>query len=269
MQTSPGDGWVRLDGPATSAAANPALTPWSAADGSSAAGAAMPRPGPAPCARTPGKPPPGHRRRDSPGAAPARAAAPAGYRLRRGLAVPGAGRRGRRMRRHRRLAGTDRTRPRGGGGSFRRLAYRELDAASGLGRFDALVCNFSLLDEDLAGCLAAWPALLESGGELLIQTLHPWAAGGDYRDGWREELRRLRRRLPRQHALVFPHPGVLAGAARRQRLAPAGSERNRPSPARQAAVPVAAGRTRRVKPFSPQWALQSAYAFGPVALSRA
>ncbi|MBF3197889.1 class I SAM-dependent methyltransferase, partial [Pseudomonas aeruginosa] len=59
---------------------------------------------------------------------------------------------------------------------------------SGLGRFDALVCNFSLLDEDLAGCLAAWPALLESGGELLIQTLHPWAAGGeDYRDGWREE----------------------------------------------------------------------------------
>ena len=59
-----------------------------------------------------------------------------------------------------------------GGGSFRRLAYRELDAASGLGRFDALVCNFSLLDEDLAGCLAAWPALLESGGELLIQTLH-------------------------------------------------------------------------------------------------
>ncbi|MBN0055839.1 class I SAM-dependent methyltransferase, partial [Pseudomonas aeruginosa] len=75
-----------------------------------------------------------------------------------------------------------------GGGSFRRLAYRELDAASGLGRFDALVCNFSLLDEDLAGCLAAWPALLESGGELLIQTLHPWAAGGeDYRDGWREE----------------------------------------------------------------------------------
>ncbi|MBY9840680.1 class I SAM-dependent methyltransferase [Pseudomonas aeruginosa] len=70
-----------------------------------------------------------------------------------------------------------------GGGSFRRLAYRELDAASGLGRFDALVCNFSLLDEDLAGCLAAWPALLESGGELLIQTLHPWAAGDeDYRD---------------------------------------------------------------------------------------
>ncbi|XOG55704.2 class I SAM-dependent methyltransferase [Pseudomonas aeruginosa] len=75
-----------------------------------------------------------------------------------------------------------------GGCRFRRLAYRELDAASGLGRFDALVCNFSLLDEDLAGCLAAWPALLESGGELLIQTLHPWAAGGeDYRDGWREE----------------------------------------------------------------------------------
>ncbi|MBI7341987.1 class I SAM-dependent methyltransferase [Pseudomonas aeruginosa] len=70
-----------------------------------------------------------------------------------------------------------------GGGRFRRLAYRELDAASGLGRFDALVCNFSLLDEDLAGCLAAWPALLESGGELLIQTLHPWAAGDeDYRD---------------------------------------------------------------------------------------
>ncbi|EIU3227791.1 class I SAM-dependent methyltransferase [Pseudomonas aeruginosa] len=75
-----------------------------------------------------------------------------------------------------------------GGGRFRRLAYRELDAASGLGRFDALVCNFSLLDEDLAGCLAAWPALLESGGELLIQTLHPWAAGDeDYCDGWREE----------------------------------------------------------------------------------
>lgn len=140
-----------------------------------------------------------------------------------------------------------------GGGSFRRLAYRELDAASGLGRFDALVCNFSLLDEDLAGCLAAWPALLESGGELLIQTLHPWAAGGeDYRDGWREERfdgfgEGFRDSMPWYFRTLESWLALLDGSG----WAPAGSERNRPSPARQAAVPVAAGRTRRVKPFSP------------------
>lgn len=57
------------------------------------------------------------------------------------------------------------------------------------GRFDAAVCNFSLLGADSVETLiAALPFYLESAGRLIIQTLHPAAACGDlpYEDGWRE-----------------------------------------------------------------------------------
>ncbi|RDI97459.1 methyltransferase domain-containing protein [Dyella solisilvae] len=76
-----------------------------------------------------------------------------------------------------------------GGGDFRVLSYAELTAGALRERADVVVCNFSLLGEDsVAGVLAAVPSLLEAGGVLIVQTLHPLVATGDkpYRDGWRE-----------------------------------------------------------------------------------
>lgn len=57
------------------------------------------------------------------------------------------------------------------------------------GPFAAAVCNFALLDDDLAGALAAVHTALVPGGTLLIQTVHPFTAlaDGSYADGWREE----------------------------------------------------------------------------------
>lgn len=77
-----------------------------------------------------------------------------------------------------------------GGGRFEQVAYEDLAAASAsLGRFDAVACNFALLDEDLVPLLRALHGLLQPGGRLVIQTVHPWGACGDepYRDGWRLE----------------------------------------------------------------------------------
>lgn len=54
---------------------------------------------------------------------------------------------------------------------------------------DAVVCNFSLLGGDsVAAVLQAMPRLLNLGGALVIQTLHPPTACGDavYEDGWRD-----------------------------------------------------------------------------------
>jgi 2-polyprenyl-3-methyl-5-hydroxy-6-metoxy-1,4-benzoquinol methylase len=57
------------------------------------------------------------------------------------------------------------------------------------GRFDAVVCNFALLEERIEPLLAALRGVLSAGGLLLIQTVHPWVACGDqpYADGWRNE----------------------------------------------------------------------------------
>ena len=78
-----------------------------------------------------------------------------------------------------------------GAGRYEVLGQAELAGAVGrrLGRFDALVCNFALFDEDLAPLLLGLKDLLAPGGRLLIQTLHPWSACGDtpYEDGWRLE----------------------------------------------------------------------------------
>lgn len=77
-----------------------------------------------------------------------------------------------------------------GPGRYEVLAYDALGgAAATLGRFEAVVCNFALLDEDLAPMLGALRDLLAPQGRLLIQTVHPWSACGDapYRDGWRLE----------------------------------------------------------------------------------
>lgn len=74
-------------------------------------------------------------------------------------------------------------------GQFRRLAYHELASAHGLGLFDVAVCNFSLLEQDLAPTLQGLKARLRPEGRLIIQTVHPWTACGDapHRDGWRSE----------------------------------------------------------------------------------
>ena len=77
-----------------------------------------------------------------------------------------------------------------GGGRFAVLPYAELaGAAAHLGRFDALACNFALLEEDIVPMLRDLRPLLAPGGRLVIQTVHPWSACGDepYRDGWRLE----------------------------------------------------------------------------------
>ncbi|MFZ6045553.1 class I SAM-dependent methyltransferase [Pseudomonas sp. CR3202] len=76
------------------------------------------------------------------------------------------------------------------GGVFRCLDYAQLQADPGqLGRFDVVVCNFSLFEERLEPLLAAVRELLGVDGVLLIQTVHPWQARGreGYRDGWRHE----------------------------------------------------------------------------------
>lgn len=76
-----------------------------------------------------------------------------------------------------------------GGGDFRVARYDQLaDCLAGV-RFDAVVCNFSLLGEQsVAAVFRAVPALLSDNGVFIIQTLHPlFAAGqGAYRDGWRQ-----------------------------------------------------------------------------------
>ncbi|NCT67123.1 MAG: class I SAM-dependent methyltransferase [Rhodanobacteraceae bacterium] len=77
-----------------------------------------------------------------------------------------------------------------GGARFEVATYAQLaSGALDLGRFDAVVCNFALLGEDLRAPLDAARSLLRSGGALLVQTVHPWAACGEmaYADGWRVE----------------------------------------------------------------------------------
>lgn len=78
-----------------------------------------------------------------------------------------------------------------GGGTFVAMTYEAIGArAAELGApFDVAVCNFSLLDAEIAPLLQALRGVLAPSGRLLIQTVHPWTAcGGEpYVDGWREE----------------------------------------------------------------------------------
>lgn len=75
-----------------------------------------------------------------------------------------------------------------GGARFEAIAYANLDVHA-LGRFDAAVFNFALLDDDLRTPLAAAHSLLTDRGSLFVQTVHPWIACGEapYADGWRLE----------------------------------------------------------------------------------
>jgi 2-polyprenyl-3-methyl-5-hydroxy-6-metoxy-1,4-benzoquinol methylase len=76
-----------------------------------------------------------------------------------------------------------------GGGDFRVVPYDDLESHFSGETFDVVICNFSLLgNESVEQVLAAAPSLLNSGGALIVQTLHPISACGDraYEDGWRE-----------------------------------------------------------------------------------
>lgn len=75
------------------------------------------------------------------------------------------------------------------GGSFLQLTYAELiEQPSRCGQgFDLVVANFALFEERLEPLLAALREVMTPSGWLLVQTLHPLAAGDPYRDGWRTE----------------------------------------------------------------------------------
>ena len=78
-----------------------------------------------------------------------------------------------------------------GGATFEAIAYADVaERAVSLGApFDVAVCNFSLLEEDLAPAFGAIARVLDARGRLIVQTVHPWVAQGDgaYADGWRVE----------------------------------------------------------------------------------
>lgn len=74
-------------------------------------------------------------------------------------------------------------------GEFRQMEYTSLGSHSFDTAFDLLVCNFSLLGKSSVQHLFQQAAgLLNAGGALMVQTLHPLAACGKhaYEDGWRD-----------------------------------------------------------------------------------
>jgi 2-polyprenyl-3-methyl-5-hydroxy-6-metoxy-1,4-benzoquinol methylase len=75
-----------------------------------------------------------------------------------------------------------------GGGEFRISSYEDIAAGRLDVSVDLVVANFSLIGkESVEGVIQRAPSLLNSGGSLVIQTLHPVASCGDesYADGWR------------------------------------------------------------------------------------
>jgi 2-polyprenyl-3-methyl-5-hydroxy-6-metoxy-1,4-benzoquinol methylase len=75
-----------------------------------------------------------------------------------------------------------------GGGDFRVASYEQIAAGELDIIVDVVVANFSLIGkESVENVTRRIPELLNSGGALIIQTLHPVTASGDlpYEDGWR------------------------------------------------------------------------------------
>ena len=75
-----------------------------------------------------------------------------------------------------------------GTGRFMTMAYEAVSPDSIPDRFDAVICNFSLLGEaSVEHLFQQIPGLLTAGGALIVQTLHPESAcaEAEYRDGWR------------------------------------------------------------------------------------
>ncbi len=78
-----------------------------------------------------------------------------------------------------------------GGGYFRAIGYDEIIADPAiLGQpYDGIVCNFSLLGEEIGDLLRSLRKAIVSDGHLLIQTVHPFTACQEqpYVDGWKTE----------------------------------------------------------------------------------
>ena len=75
-----------------------------------------------------------------------------------------------------------------GGARFECASYADLAAdPAAFGVFDAVACNFALLDADLHTPLRAAHACLQPRGRLFVQTLHPLTVDAPYADGWRVE----------------------------------------------------------------------------------
>ena len=73
------------------------------------------------------------------------------------------------------------------GGSFTQMSYREFAEGKWGRKVDCVVCNFSLLgNEIVADVLHAIVDTLTTQGCCIIQTLHPNYSGEPYCDGWRE-----------------------------------------------------------------------------------
>ena len=76
-----------------------------------------------------------------------------------------------------------------GGGEFMISSYEDIAAGDLDVTVDVAVANFSLIGkESVEGVIRRAPLLLDGGGSLVIQTLHPVASCGDesYADGWRK-----------------------------------------------------------------------------------
>jgi 2-polyprenyl-3-methyl-5-hydroxy-6-metoxy-1,4-benzoquinol methylase len=76
-----------------------------------------------------------------------------------------------------------------GGGEFRVASYEQIAAGELDIKVDVVVANFSLIGkESVEGVVRRAPELLNEGGALIIQTLHPVVAGAGapYEDGWRD-----------------------------------------------------------------------------------
>jgi 2-polyprenyl-3-methyl-5-hydroxy-6-metoxy-1,4-benzoquinol methylase len=76
-----------------------------------------------------------------------------------------------------------------GGGEFFTVSYEEIARGALDIRVDVVVANFSLIGKEAVDdVVRAIPGMLNPGGALVVQTLHPHTATGDqpYVDGWRE-----------------------------------------------------------------------------------
>ncbi|GLQ52034.1 class I SAM-dependent methyltransferase [Dyella flava] len=76
------------------------------------------------------------------------------------------------------------------GGDFRLASYEDVVAGQLSLKADVLVCNFALLGKtSVEQLLASLPRMLQDGGRLVVQTVHPLMACGEhaYVDGWRRE----------------------------------------------------------------------------------
>ena len=117
----------------------------------------------------------------------------------------------------------DTARAAGGAPDYACVSYEQLesDAEVLAGPYDLIVCNFSLLDDQVAPLLAALARRLPASGVILVQTVHPWAAVGDgpYEDGWRtERWGAFDRAFPAPMPWYFRTTGSWLAAARAARL---------------------------------------------------